>query len=356
MKQAKIFCSRMGQYRMPFAWTARRVFRDDCGELDLRGEFTAMYRQESNKLSNEDLLKQLQDIKRNPEKLSKLTEIPGTLKVSIEPFSRMLSNCLTSSLVPTMPWPETPMTPPTLEIEEFVPEKGQLAHPFTTYTNNLYVYPIQLKYDSQKTFTKARNIALCVEFRDSDDEGAQPLKAIYGRPGGPIFVTSGSAAVLHHHQVPDFYEEIKVAMPTQLNEKHHLLFRFYHVSCEVGKGTVKKRDTVDSFVGYAWIPLLDAGKLNVGEMGVTVSSNLPPGYLGTKPLGMGKSMGPELKLVDGGKQLLKVNIRLASTIYTKAPHLHNFFGQCQVWDGTNTGALEIIQHVKVRNSFNFPVL
>ena len=53
-----------------------------------------------------------------------------------------------------MPWPETPMTPPTLEIEEFVPEKGQLAHPFTTYTNNLYVYPIQLKYDSQKTFTK----------------------------------------------------------------------------------------------------------------------------------------------------------------------------------------------------------
>ena len=70
----------------------RRVFRDDCGDLDLRGEFTSMYRQESNKLSNEDLLKQLQDIKRNPEKLSKLTEIPGTLKVSIEPFSRMLSS------------------------------------------------------------------------------------------------------------------------------------------------------------------------------------------------------------------------------------------------------------------------
>ena len=29
-------------------------------------------------------------------------------------------------------------------------------------------------------------------------------------------------------------------------------------------------------------------RLNCGEMGVTVSSNLPPGYLGTKPFGSGK--------------------------------------------------------------------
>ncbi|XP_022088047.1 dedicator of cytokinesis protein 9-like isoform X2 [Acanthaster planci] len=349
MKQAKMFCSRMGQYRMPFAWTARRVF-NDYSELDLTGEFFPIYRQESSKLSNEDLLKQLQDVHKNPEKLSKLTEIPGYLKATVEPLTRMLSNCLTSSLIPAMPWPDPPIVPPTLEVEEFLPEKGALSQPFTTYTNNLYVYPVQLKYDSQKTFTKARNIALCVEFRDSDDEGAQPLKAIYGRPGGPIFVTSGSAAVLHHHQVPDFYEEIKIALPTQLHDKHHLLFRFYHVSCEVGKGTVKKRDTVDSFVeplevGYAWIPLLDGGKPNWGDLSVCVSSNLPGNYLGTKG-----ATKPELKLVDGGKQLLKVHIRLASTIYTTAQHLHNFFVSCEAWEGKSPGALQVIQYIKAMHA------
>ncbi|XP_038049990.1 dedicator of cytokinesis protein 9-like isoform X18 [Patiria miniata] len=348
MKQAKIFCSRMGQYRMPFAWTARRVF-NDYSELDSTGDFFPLYRQESNKLSDEDLLKQLQDVRKNPEKLSKLTEIPGSVRVILEPLTRMLSNCLTSSLIPTMPWPEPPLAPPTLEVEEFLPEKGDLSQPFTTYTNNLYVYPVQLKYDSQKTFTKARNIALCVEFRDSDDEGAQPLKAIYGHPGGPVFVTSGSAAVLHHHQVPDFYEEIKIALPTQLHDKHHLLFRFYHVSCEVGKGTVKKRDTVDSFVGYAWIPLLDAGKPNCGDLSVCVSSNLPPGYLGSK--GMGKL---DLKLVDGGKQLLKVHIRLASTIYTTAHHLHNFFASCENWDSKNTDS--VVQYIKAMHAVDTDAL
>ena len=63
---------------------------------------------------------------------------------------------LTSSLVPLLPWPSTPTEKPTLEVEEFTPQNGHVAHPNTTYTNNLYVYPINLKYDSQKTYTKVR--------------------------------------------------------------------------------------------------------------------------------------------------------------------------------------------------------
>ena len=47
-----------------------------------------------------------------------------------------------------------------------------------------------------------------------------------------------------------FPNQIKMAIPTQVSAKHHLLFRFYHVSCEMGKGTVKKKDTVDSFGKY----------------------------------------------------------------------------------------------------------
>ncbi|XP_072180438.1 dedicator of cytokinesis protein 9-like [Diadema setosum] len=349
MKQAKVFCSRMGQYRMPFAWAARRVFKDDYGELDMKGSFLPIYRQESSKLSNEDLMKALHDIRRNPEKLAKLTELPGTIKVFLEPFSRMLCNCLTPSLIPIMPWPSELADQPTFEIEEFMPETGKVAYPFTTYVNNLYIYPMQLKYDTQKTYAKARNIAMHIEFRDCDDEGAQPLKCFYGRPGGSLFTSAGSVGVLHHQQVPEFYEEVKLALPTQLTNKHHLLFRYYHVSCETGKGTVKKKETVDSFVGYSWIPLLEASsqKMNIGEMQVPVSSNLPPGYLTARG---SQTRGPEVKWVDGGKPLLKVNLKPATTIYATDPHLHNFFMQCEGWDGTRNGCLEILTCVKAMHA------
>lgn len=37
----------------------------------------------------------------------------------------------------------------------------------------------------------------------------------------------------------------------------------------------------------------------------------------------------EVKWVDGGKPLFKVNLQLNSTIYTKDQHLHMFFFHCQ---------------------------
>ncbi|KAL0190647.1 hypothetical protein M9458_013345, partial [Cirrhinus mrigala] len=56
-------CSRLGQYRMPFAWAARPVFKDASGTLDKSARFSALYRQDSNKLSEEDLFKLLADFR-----------------------------------------------------------------------------------------------------------------------------------------------------------------------------------------------------------------------------------------------------------------------------------------------------
>ena len=83
---------------------------------------------------------------------------------------------LTSSLVPIRPYPEPPEQPVVLEVEEFTPPEGPYAFPFVTYTHHLYVYPKTLKYDGQKSFAKARNIACYVEIRDSDEDRAVPLK------------------------------------------------------------------------------------------------------------------------------------------------------------------------------------
>ncbi|KAM9486349.1 dedicator of cytokinesis protein 9 isoform 2-T2 [Clarias gariepinus] len=346
LKNAKVACSRLGQYRMPFAWAARPLFRDSSGALDKNARFSAIYRQDSNKLSNEDMFKLLADF-RKPEKMAKLPVILGNLDVTIDNVAPDLPNCITSSYIPVRQFESSNWNGVLFEVEEFVPCIAKCSQPFTTYNNHLYVYPRYLKYDSQKTFAKARNIAVCMEFRDSDEEDALPLKCIYGRPGGSLFTKNGIAAVLHHHQNPEFYDEFKIELPTQLNEKHHLLFTFYHISCDTNsKASTKKREQVETQVGYAWLPLLKDGRVIMNEQNVSVAANLPAGYLSCQE-GNSKHTSPEVKWVDGGKALFKVSTHLVSTVYTQDQHLHNFFQHCESTASAaqSTGG-ELIKYLK----------
>ncbi|ELK36708.1 Dedicator of cytokinesis protein 9 [Myotis davidii] len=347
LKNAKQACQRLGQYRMPFAWAARTLFRDTSGNLDKNARFSALYKQDSNKLSNDDMLKFLADF-RKPEKMAKLPVILGNLDITIDNVSSDFPNYVNSSYIPTKQFETCTKTPIMFEVEEFVPCLAKYTQPYTTYNNHLYVYPKYLKYDSQKSFAKARNIAVCIEFKDSDEEDSQPLKCIYGRPGGPVFTRSAFAAVLHHHQNPEFYDEIKIELPTQLHEKHHLLFTFFHVSCDnSNKGSTKKKDVVETQVGYSWLPLLKDGRVVTNEQHVPVSANLPSGYLGYQELGMGRHCGPEIKWVDGSKPLLKVSTHLVSTVYTQDQHLHNFFQYCQKTEsGAQALGNELVKYLK----------
>nr|XP_054101353.1 dedicator of cytokinesis protein 9 isoform X39 [Callithrix jacchus] len=378
LKNAKQACQRLGQYRMPFAWAARTLFKDASGNLDKNARFSAIYRQDSNKLSNDDMLKLLADF-RKPEKMAKLPVILGNLDITIDNVSSDFPNYVNSSYIPTKQFETCSKAPITFEVEEFVPCIPKHTQPYTIYTNHLYVYPKYLKYDSQKSFAKARNIAICIEFKDSDEEDSQPLKCIYGRPGGPVFTRSAFAAVLHHHQNPEFYDEIKIELPPQLHEKHHLLLTFFHVSCDnSSKGSTKKRDVVETqetgfrhvaqaglelasssnlptsasqsagiTVGYSWLPLLKDGRVVTSEQHIPVSANLPAGYLGYQELGMGRHYGPEIKWVDGGKPLLKISTHLVSTVYTQDQHLHNFFQYCQKTEsGAQALGNELVKYLK----------
>ncbi|XP_023121897.2 dedicator of cytokinesis protein 9 isoform X1 [Amphiprion ocellaris] len=324
LKNAKTACSRLGQYRMPFAWAARPVFKDASGTLDKNARFSALCRQDSSKLSDEDMFKLLTDF-RKPEKMAKLPVLLGNLDVTIDNVAPDVTNCVTSSYIPVKNFERNGPGSALLEVEEFVPCIAKCSQPFTIYKNHLYVYPKHLKYDGQKSFAKARNIAVCIEFKDSDEDDAQLLKCIYGRPGGPLFMKQAFAAVLHHQQNPEFYDEIKIELPTQLHEKHHLLFTFYHVSCDSNS---KKKDLVETPVGSAWLPLLKDGRVIINEQQLPVAANLPAGYLGSQD-GVNKHSGLEIKWVDGGKPLFKVSTHLFSTVYTQDQHLHNFFHHCQ---------------------------
>ncbi|XP_051505801.1 dedicator of cytokinesis protein 11-like isoform X2 [Myxocyprinus asiaticus] len=355
LKTAKQTCQRLGQYRMPFAWTAKQVFKDSQGSLDMDGKFSPLYRQDSSKISTEDLIKLLTDLKK-PEK-NKLQIIPGQINITVECVPPDLSNSVTSSYVPVKPFEEQTCERVSVEVEEFVPEEAKYNYPFTIYKNQLYVCPQQLKYDNQKTFAKARNIAVCVQFKDSDEEGAGPLNCIYGKPGEPLFITSTFAAVLHHNQCPEFYNEIKIELPVHVHEKHHILFTFYHISCELGnKTTTKKREGVETLVGYSWAPLLKDGRIQSSELQLPVSANLPAGYMYDKSQDFKKS-SPDIKWVENAKLLFKVRTYVASTIYTPDLHLHNFFQHCQLMRSTSQGNhSELIKYLKCLHAVETQVI
>lgn len=94
--------------------------------------------------------------------------------------------------------------------------------------------------------------------------------------------------VLHHNTTPSWYEEVKLKLPTNLTAQHHLLFSFSHVSCDIKKK--EPINTAVTSVGYAWLPLLMKGKLNIEEQCLAVACHLPPGYLSIQPLGLGKGV------------------------------------------------------------------
>ncbi|KAG7240121.1 hypothetical protein INR49_027975 [Caranx melampygus] len=351
LKAAKQTCQRLGQYRMPFAWAAKQVFKDAQGSLDMDGKFSPLYRQDSSKISTDDIIKLLADI-RKPEK-SKLQTIPGQLNVTIECVPPDFSNTVTSSYIPVKPF-EDGCERVSVEVEEFLPEEAKYNYPFTTYKNQLYVYPLQLKYDNQKTFTKARNIAVCIQFRDSDEDGAAPLKCIYGKPGDSLFTGSTYAAVLHHNQSPEFYDEVKIELPVHVHEKHHVLFTFYHISCESSsKASSKKREGVESLVGYSWMPLLKDGRMQSLDAQLPVAATLPPGYLCQDT----KKSQPDIKWVENAKTLFKVRTHVASTIYAQDLHLHKFFQHCQLMRTTSEGnSAELVKYLKCLHAMETHVI
>uniref|UniRef100_A0AAQ4S259 Dedicator of cytokinesis 11 n=1 Tax=Gasterosteus aculeatus aculeatus TaxID=481459 RepID=A0AAQ4S259_GASAC len=351
LKAAKQTCQRLGQYRMPFAWAAKQVFKDAQGSLDMDGKFSPLYRQDSSKVSNDDIVKLLADI-RKPEK-SKLQSIPGQLNVTIECVPPDFSNTVTSSYVPVKPF-EDGCERVSVEVEEFLPDEAKYNYPFTTYKNQLYIRPLQLKYDNQKTFTKARNIAVCIQFRDSDEESAPSLKCIYGKPGDSLFTSSAYAAVLHHNQSPEFYDEVKIELPVHVHEKHHILFTFYHISCESSsKASSKRREGVESLVGHSWMPLLKDGRMQSAEVQLPVAAALPPGYLCHDT----RKSQPDIKWVENAKTLFKVRSHVASTIYAQDLHLHKFFQHCQLMRTTTEGSpAELIKYLKCLHAMETHVI
>ncbi|KAK4319158.1 hypothetical protein Pmani_009878 [Petrolisthes manimaculis] len=319
----KTCCYRLGEFRMPFGWCARPLFKNS-GNLDTESDFCPIYRCEEKRLSETEFIKMLADY-RKPEKMNKLTVIPGSVTAQILPMEVTLPNSLTPALEPVKPFPNPPTHEPTVEVQEFPSVCVDDIHPHVSYRNHLYIYPHHLHYDNQKSFSRARNLVCSVEIRDSDSDGAMPLKALYGRPGSGTLTTRMSTVVLHHNTLPEWGEEVKILLPHNLTASHHLLFTFSHIAIEAAKGG-KREVPVETVVGYSWLPLTHKGRLITDEQVLPVAAHLPAKYLSIEPLGLGKGFaGPEVRWVDNQKNVFRMSMRLVSTILSPDQHLHNFF-------------------------------
>lgn len=95
--------------------------------------------------------------------------------------------------------------------------------------------------------------------------------------------------------------QYKIELPTQLHEKHHLLFTFYHISCDSNsKASTKKRELIES-QGRTLSSSEDSGSLSVRVNGVCASvcahqSSLPQHLCDTD--------GKKQQLAEAGEGLI----------------------------------------------------
>uniref|UniRef100_A0A8C6V1M5 Dedicator of cytokinesis 8 n=1 Tax=Neogobius melanostomus TaxID=47308 RepID=A0A8C6V1M5_9GOBI len=273
--QAETFCYRLGRYRMPFAWAMVNVMEvistaaasmdmPDSDSLkggtvrkihDLYTSFdirTVHFCQEGDRLSDEDLLKFLADFK----KTSRIKTIPGSIKLDMSPIHDTPQACLSTELIPLVPVAEKNVRP-VKEVLEF--PSSEVYVPHNIYRNLLYIYPQRLNFVNR--LTSARNISIKIQFMSGEDPTSS-MPVIFGKSSGPEFVKEVYTSVTYHNKSPDFYEEVKIALPARLTEKHHLLFTFYHISCQHKQN---QSGSCENLIGYSWLPMQHNDRLQAGQ-------------------------------------------------------------------------------------------
>ncbi|XP_078387616.1 dedicator of cytokinesis protein 7 isoform X1 [Cetorhinus maximus] len=350
--QAEQFCSKLGKFRMPFAWTAIHLMNivssagsleressdseserkgtwtdrkkrtlermsigdDTCNYTNFRPAtltVTNFFKQEGDRLCDEDLYKFLADMRRPSSVLRRLRPVTAQLKIDISPAPESPHYCLSPELLHVKPYPD-PRVRPTKEILEF--PAREVYVPYTTYRNLLYVYPQSLNFSSRQG--SVRNITVKIQFMAGEDPNSA-MPVIFGKSSCADFSREAYSAVVYHNKSPEFYEEIKMKIPANLTDNHHLLFTFYHISCQQ-----KPSSSLETPVGYTWIPLMQHGRLRTGPFSLPVSVDKPPpSYSVLTP----DVQLPGMKWVDNHKGVFNVEVSAASSVHTQDQYLDKFF-------------------------------
>uniref|UniRef100_A0A673BJ24 Dedicator of cytokinesis 8 n=1 Tax=Sphaeramia orbicularis TaxID=375764 RepID=A0A673BJ24_9TELE len=372
--QAEAFCQRLGRYRMPFAWatvnimdviTTAAVDRDVTDSDSLKGgksssidrraqlprrnserystidehfcsisafkpatiTISTIFKQEGDRLSDEDLLKFLSDIKKTSTPQRRIKTISGSIKLDMSPVHDLPQSCLSTELIPLIPVAEKNIRP-VKEVLEF--PSSEVYVPHNIYRNLLYVYPQRLNFVNR--LTSARNITIKIQFMCGEDVGSS-LPVVFGKSSGPEFVQEVYTPVTYHNKSPDFYEEVKIALPARLTERHHLLFTFYHISCQQKQN---QSGSCETLIGYSWLPILNNDRLQTGQFCLPiVLDRLPVNYSLHSP------EAPPVKWMESHKGLFNLEVQAVSSVHTQDNHLERFFTLCHALEGGATFPLRV---------------
>ncbi|XP_069942507.1 dedicator of cytokinesis protein 7 isoform X4 [Cherax quadricarinatus] len=285
---------------------------------------SSFFKQEGDKLRDDDLYKFLADLKRPSNQLKKKC-LPGLLKLDISPVRDQPKYCLTPELVKLHPYPDEKCRP-IKEVVEFPPRDILVPHYY--YRNLLFISPKDLNFNNRPG--SARNITVKIQFMAGEDELAA-MSVIFGKSSCPEFTTEAHTAVTYHNKSPDFYDEFKVKLPAVLGDQHHILFTFYHISCQ------KKNEekTIESPVGYTWLPVYRDGSLQTGEHSLPVMMERPPSNY---PYITADIQLPGTKWVDNHKGLFTVCVEAVSSVHAQDKHIDRFFHLCKMVEEGNIPA------------------
>uniref|UniRef100_A0AAQ5Y7T4 Dedicator of cytokinesis 8 n=1 Tax=Amphiprion ocellaris TaxID=80972 RepID=A0AAQ5Y7T4_AMPOC len=372
--QAEAFCQRLGRYRMPFAWATVNIMevistaavdRDVTDSDSLRGgksssidrraqlprrnserystieeqlcnvsafkpatiTISTIFKQEGDRLSDEDLLKFLAEIKKTSTPQRRVKTISGCIKLDMSPVHDTPLACLSTELIPLIPVAEKNVRP-IKEVLEF--PSSEVYVPHNIYRNLLYVYPQRLNFVNR--LTSARNITIKIQFMSGEDPSCS-LPVIFGKSSGAEFLKEVYTPVTYHNKSPDFYEEVKLALPARPTERHHLLFTFYHISCQQKQN---QSGSCETLIGYSWLPILNSDRLQTGQFCLPIIlERLPVNYsLHTPEV-------PPVKWMESHKGLFNLEIQAVSSVHTQDNHLERFFTLCHALEGGATFPLRV---------------
>uniref|UniRef100_A0A7N8YPF9 Dedicator of cytokinesis 8 n=1 Tax=Mastacembelus armatus TaxID=205130 RepID=A0A7N8YPF9_9TELE len=392
--QAETFCQRLGRYRMPFAWATEvcasvflllfvinvfircilRACIAECTEswpfhfvssvksssIDRRAQLprrnserfsttdeqlcnisafkpatitiNSIFKQEGDRLSDEDLLKVLAEIKKTSNPQRRIKTIPGYIKLDMSPVHDTPVACLSTELIPLIPVPEK-NTRTIKEVLEF--PSSEVYVPHNIYRNLLYVYPQRLNFVNR--LTSARNITIKIQFMSGEDPRCS-LPVILGKSSGPELLQEVYTPVTYHNKSPDFYEEVKLFLPAQLTERHHLLFTFYHISCQQKQN---QSGSCETLIGYSWLPILNNDRLQTGQFCLPILlERLPINYSLHTPEKLPLQV-PPVKWMESHKGLFNLEVQAVSSVHTQDNHLERFFTLCHALEGGATFPLRV---------------
>uniref|UniRef100_A0A8C7QLJ2 Dedicator of cytokinesis 8 n=1 Tax=Oncorhynchus mykiss TaxID=8022 RepID=A0A8C7QLJ2_ONCMY len=375
--QSEMFCQRLGRYRMPFAWATVNIMnvistatldRDTtdsdslngrCGcVLEKRGQLprrnserfgtmedqcnmsafkpatitiSTFCKQEGDRLSDEDLFKFLADIKKFSSLQRRIKTIPGTIRLDVTPVHDNPVACLSTELIPVKPLAEKNVRP-VKEVLEF--PSSEVYVPHSTYRNLLYVYPQRLNFVNRLT-SGGRNITIKIQFMSGEDPSCV-MPVIFGKSNGPEFVQEVYTPVTYHNKSPDFYEEVKMALPARLTERHHLLFTFYHISCQQKQNQTGASETL---IGYSWLPILSTDRLQTGQYCLPIAlDRLPVNYSLHSPE---VTFLPSLSAEHSLSLCRTFPLSLQNIPSLSDNHLERFFTLCHALEGGVTFPLRV---------------